>query len=134
MKRLLLFLPVFLVFVQGFAQKSTNTCDFMYSFEIKKCDELLSNRDKYATFAWDFSKLNFTDSNVQIEVVPVLDCWNEIHAKDFRDSFKMKIEEAKGEQKVYHIKMMAKCFKYRLVISSGACEKTTEWNYFSFID
>lgn len=122
------------MYLSGFSQDTKELCNMTYSIELKSGDEFVSLRDLYATFSWNFNESQFQTDKVKIEIVPILDCWNGVQGTKFRDAFSLPIENARGEVKVMHIKMMAKCFKWRLVVKSDTCNDATEWNYFSYIN
>ena len=133
MRKLLLVLPLLLCFVQGFAQSSKGLCDLNYSLRLEK-NEDYANKKLTADFSWDFSTVEFNTGDVKLEIVPIRDCWKEIQAKKMRDPFFVTVDRKKGAATVEHTAMMAKCFKWRLIVKTDSCNSFSEWNYFSFID
>lgn len=133
MKKLLLFLPVLLVCLTGFSQESDGLCNMDYQFVLKETNTR-TDSDIYATFQWDFSAISAASPEAKIEIVPIMDCWNKAAGTQTKDPFFYEIKETKGGFDVYHLKMMAKCFKWRLILKAGSCSETSVWNYHSFLD
>ncbi|SFU38418.1 hypothetical protein SAMN05216480_102123 [Pustulibacterium marinum] len=136
MKKLLFILPIlFFLSFPVHSQEEKSVCNQDYTISVEKCDPYVSNREKFATFSWDFSKISdFKSEAIKIEVVPILDCWNDVNGKDFRDEFYIDIKENVGSVKIHHIKMKAKCFKWRVVFNTSSCKGTGVWNYHSFLN
>lgn len=138
MKRYLLLL--FLIFSSiSFSQNNQNDCSFDYKLELKgkeANDNLSSPKEAFVTFNWDFSTLNFDSEKVTIEIVPVLDCFNEDKATLFTDSFFIKSSDedfqTKGQKQIKHLELKAKCFRYRVIISNSDCKETSDWKYYSY--
>lgn len=117
------------------AQEVRRNCNSEYAFELTSSDEFTSYQDKFITFSWDVSRVkDFEAGNVKVEIVPILDCWEELEGKRFRDAMNIPMKTAVGSAKVMHVKMRAKCFKWRVVFNTSTCDDTTEWEYYSFID
>ncbi|MFD2892824.1 hypothetical protein ACFS5J_12460 [Flavobacterium chuncheonense] len=121
----------------GFSQSKSLNCKFDYTIKLVESGKEVSIVDKYAVLSWDFSKLNMTKANVQIEVVPILDCFNGETAREFKESILISSSDKNFKTKnsitLKHIEMMAKCFKYRVRIVSN-CEEISDWKYFSYIN
>lgn len=119
------------------AQESTSTCEFEYSVRAEKSQEGLKFEDKFVNFKWDISKLSQNDE-ISIEVVKIFDCFNAIEGNqvDTYTFLNLKNEELlnKNSFKILHITMVAKCFKWRVIVKSDSCTKQTDWNYYSFLD
>ena len=84
-----------------------------------------------------FSKLNLKNENVQIEVVGILDCWNNLEGSDLRDlvvilDSKNENFKDRGTVNIMHEGLMAKCFKYRVVIKNEICEEVSEWKFVTY--
>lgn len=136
-KYLLLF---FLTFgLTSFSQSNTNQCNFSFKLEVKGQDSnsnLANPKQAYATFEWDFTTLNLVSDKVTIEIVPILDCFNEDKATLFTDSFFIKNSDkdfqTKGQKQIKHLDLKAKCFRYRVIISNSNCKETSDWKYYSY--
>lgn len=133
MKKVLLF-SVMLSFYFGFSQGQD--CKFVYnvSVELGKPD---LPWDAFAKVSYDFSKLNLENDHVKIEVVGILDCWNNLDASQLRkvvvglDS-KQNDFKAKGTFNLVHNDLMAKCFKYRVVVKNNKCEEVSDWKFVTY--
>lgn len=135
MRKLLLVLSVLCFVNFAHAQEVRRNCNSEYAFELTSSDEFASNRDKFVTFSWNLSNTkDYKSGNVKIEIVPILDCWEELEGSRFRDLITLPLKEVKGSMKVSHVKMRAKCFKWRIVFNATSCKETTDWEYYSFID
>ena len=121
----------------GFSQSKSSNCHFDYAIKLVESGKEVSIVDKYAVLSWDFSKLNMAKTSIQIEVVPILDCFNNDNAKEFKESILISSSDKNFKTKssitLKHIDMMAKCFKYRVKIVSN-CEEISDWKYFSYIN
>jgi hypothetical protein len=117
------------------AQNVENPCNFPYSVEIKGSDDATPNHLKKATLNWDFSDASLAGSTIKIEVVPILDCWEEIKGVQFRDKQVIDItpDKLKSQAEFGIIAMRAKCFKWRTVIVSSACTLESDWAYYSYL-
>ena len=90
---------------------------------------------KNASIAWDFSELELNTTDISIEVVTILDCFNGEQASEFKDQFTILSKEnfsLKGSTQLIHIELMAKCLKWRLVVK-GTETSVSDWFYFSFL-
>jgi len=90
---------------------------------------------KNATITWDFSELELNNTDVSIEVVSILDCFNKEQAVDFKEQFTILSKNnfsLKGSKQLNHLELMAKCFKFRLV-ASGNETRVSDWFYLSFV-
>ena len=117
------------------AQNAVNPCNFEYSVELIGCDENVSNSEKFATFKWDFTNPVLNDATMKIEVVPILDCWEELNAKQLRETISIAVEQSgrKGNAQVKMMPIQAKCFKWRTVITKQQCTSESDWKYHAFI-
>jgi hypothetical protein len=88
-----------------------------------------------ASLAWDFSELESSATDVSIEVVTILDCFNGVQAAEFKDQFTILSKgnfSLKGSSQLNHLELMAKCFKWRLVKNDSETV-VSDWFYFSFV-
>lgn len=135
MKKILL-LAMFLLSFFSNGQESNLDCVFVY--ELKASIEGTTFLDTSVKFDWDFSKLDIKEDEVTIEIIPILDCFNNDSASDFRETIFIKSNEkgfkTKGSKSIKHLDMMAKCFKYRMQIVNSDCVETSEWEFVSFFD
>ncbi|AWM12613.1 hypothetical protein DI487_01160 [Flavobacterium sediminis] len=136
MKKIFFILLFLIGLYSGFSQSKTNKCKFNFSFEVLNSKENMSPKDEYVSLNWDFSKLNLKKDLVEIEIVPILDCFNGLDATDLRDVVTIKSTDkdfkSTEERKIRHLELMSKCFKYRLIVRNNNCSETSEWKYFSF--
>lgn len=120
------------------AQDTQNPCKFDYTVDAKKSPELLDYKDRYVEFNWDISKISSEDMQVKIEITPIYDCFNGIDGTQTNKStfLDLKSEDliSKTKISIKHVDMLAKCFKWRVILVTDSCSEQTEWNYYSFID
>lgn len=123
----------------SFSQNNQNDCSFDYKIELKgkEANDNLSNpKEASVTFNWDFSALNFDSEKVTIEIIPILDCFNQAKASLFTASIFIKNSDTefdkKGQKTFKHLELKAKCFKYRIIISNLSCKETSDWKYYSY--
>ncbi|WP_300568026.1 hypothetical protein [Flavobacterium sp.] len=117
------------------AQSVASTCNFEYKLQTISCPVETSVGELFATLNWDFSTIK--KGTIKIEVVPIKDCNKSTNAQFFKDKITLNIdgnEYKKVDTKVYkHTDLMAKCFKWRVVINTNDCEKKSDWQFYSFI-
>ncbi|WP_339838021.1 hypothetical protein [uncultured Flavobacterium sp.] len=135
--KVLLTLLLFITSISIKAQESKSKCDFEYSVRGEKSQEGLNFEDRFVNFKWEVSKLS-QKVEISIEVVKIFDCFNAIEGKQL-DSYifiNLKDEELlnKNSFKILHTTMVAKCFKWRVIVKSDSCTDQTDWNYYSFLD
>lgn len=136
MKRLYLFCVFVCISFNVNAQNTENPCNFQFSTEVVKCGDEVANHLRFATLKWDFTDVSTAQATTKIEIVPILDCWEEINGKQFRDMVTIDIDAAhlKGQTEITLRNLTAKCFKWRTVITSqGGCVTETIWKYHSFL-
>jgi hypothetical protein len=88
-----------------------------------------------ASISWDFNGLELNNTDLSIEVVTILDCFNGEQASEFKDQFSVLTKEnfsLSGNTQLNHLDLMAKCFKWRLV-SKTSVTAVSDWFYFSFV-
>ncbi|RZJ65088.1 MAG: hypothetical protein EOO50_15035 [Flavobacterium sp.] len=95
----------------------------------------MANHLKFATLKWDFTNTSTAQASAKIEIVPILDCWEEVNGKQFRDMVTIIIDadHLKGQTEVKLRELTAKCFKWRTVITTPGCTTETIWKYHSFL-
>lgn len=135
MKRLYLFCVFACISFNVQAQNVENPCNFEFSTDVVKCDETIPAHQKFATVRWDFTHISVSQAIAKIEIVPILDCWEEVNGSQTKDVITISIDAAhlKGQTEVKHNQMSAKCFKWRTVITTPGCTTQTDWKFHSFI-
>ncbi|CAM3774179.1 hypothetical protein FLGE108171_14550 [Flavobacterium gelidilacus] len=135
--KILLALLLFITSININAQETELVCDFEYFIQAKEFIEELNPEVKIVNFKWDFSKLSASDQ-VSLEIIKIYDCSAGL---DAIQTLKYEIINLKSkdfidlkELKIKHIDMMAKCFKWRVIVKSEKCLKQSDWNYYSFLD
>ena len=136
MKKVLLF-GFFLFLQYGFSQTMLDKNDAVFkgvkivSLQDPKFD-LINN----AKISWDFSGIDLAKKNVSIEVITIYDCFNGENASDFKETISVLSKEnfvKNGSRDLIHVELMAKCFKWRLVLVENNQTKVSDWSYFSFL-
>lgn len=121
-----------------YAQDTQTPCKFDYSVEAKKSPEGLPYEHRFVEFSWDISKMSSENDQIKIEITPIYDCFNGIDGVQTNKStfLNLKSEDLKNKSSVSikHVEMLAKCFKWRVILKSDTCLEETEWNYYTFID
>ena len=119
------------------AQENKSSCNFEYSVKAEKSPEGLEYEDRFVNFKWDISKLSSNDE-ISIEIVKIFDCFKGIDGSQSETYtlLNLKSEDLLDENsfKVKHVEMIAKCFKWRVILKSNSCLEQTDWNYYSFLD
>jgi hypothetical protein len=119
------------------AQETKSACNFEYSVEAFKNPEGLDYENRFVNFKWDISKLSSNDS-VSIEIVKIYDCFTGINGTQTEVytilDLKSKDLINKNSLNIKHVEMIAKCFKWRVLLKSDSCLEEKDWNYYSFID
>ena len=112
-----------------------NDSPLLKSLKVEQLQDAKFDFIKNASIAWDFSELELNTTDISIEVVTILDCFNGAQAARFKDQFTILSKEnfsIKGGAQLNHLELMAKCLKWRLV-AKGSETSVSEWFYFSFI-
>lgn len=132
------FLLLFLVYgFFGYSQAKSSNCNFEYDLALLNTQNDINNaQTAVVTLNWDFSKIDFKTTDVKIEIVPNLDCLNQSSVPQLKDPIFLEIDsknfKSKDSKTFNHIDMMAKCFKYRVVINSKSCNEISEWKHYNF--
>ena len=136
MKKILLFSLV-LLFQLGFSQTNLGTNSSVFkAIKIEKIEDNKFDFINNAKISWDFSSSNLKGKQVSIEVVTIYDCFNGVNASDFKSQFSILNKDnftVKGNSQLIHLELMAKCFKWRVVVNSTNEVQTSDWSYFSFL-
>ena len=136
MKKVLLF-GIFLFLQYGFSQTMLDKNDAVFKgVKIESLQDPKLDFINNAKISWDFSTLDLSNKNVSIEVVTIYDCFNGENASDFKETIQVLNKEnfvKKGSRDLIHIELMAKCFKWRLVLVENNQTKVSDWSYFSFL-
>ena len=136
MKKVLLF-GFFLFLQYGFSQTMLDKNDAVFKgVKIESLQDPKFDLINNAKISWDFSTLDLRNKNVSIEVVTIYDCFNGENASDFKETIQVLNKEnfvKKGSRDLIHIELMAKCFKWRLVLVENNQTKVSDWSYFSFL-
>ena len=112
-----------------------NDSPLLKSIKVEQLQDAKFDFIKNASIAWDFSELELNTTDISIEVVTILDCFNGEQASQFKDQFTILSKEnfsLKGSTQLIHIELMAKCLKWRLVVK-GTETSVSDWFYFSFL-
>ena len=112
-----------------------NDSPLLKSIKVEQLQDAKFDFIKNASIAWDFSELELNTTDISIEVVTILDCFNGAQATEFKDQFTVLSKEnfsVKGSVQLIHLELMAKCFKWRLV-ANGTETRVSDWFYFSFV-
>ena len=125
-----------LVFSQFVIAQSDNSCVLNYKAELTASPIEARNSEKYAVLDWDFSSIK--DAAIKIEVLPINDCFKKEKALSFKNVIILNIDNKEnklvGSKKLMHLEMLSKCFKWRVFITKGNCQKVSDWQYHSFIN
>ena len=136
MKKVLLF-GIFLFFQYGFAQTMLDKKDAVIKgVKIESLQDPKFDFINNAKISWDFSSLDLTNKTVSIEVVTIYDCFNGENASDFKETISVLNKEnftKQGSRDLFHVELMAKCLKWRLVLVENNQTKVSDWSYFSFL-
>lgn len=136
MKKILL-LSVILLFQFGFSQtKLDPNSPIVKGIKVEKLEDSKFDYINNAKISWDFSKTNLKGKNISIEVVTIYDCFNGVNASDFKSQFTVLNKEnfsTKGSHQLIHLEQMAKCFKWRVVVTENREKQVSDWSYFSFL-
>ena len=136
MKKVLLF-GVFLFLQYGFSQTMLDKNDAVFKgVKIESLQDPKLDFINNAKISWDFSSLDLTNKTVSIEVVTIYDCFNGENASDFKETISVLNKEnftKQGSRDLIHVELMAKCFKWRLVLVENNQTKVSDWSYFSFL-
>lgn len=136
MKKILL-LSVILLFQLGFSQsKLDSNSIFLKAIKLDKIEDAKFDYINNAKISWDFSTIDLQGKQVSIEVVTIYDCFNGENASDFKSQFSILNKDnftIKGSHQLIHLDLMAKCFKWRVVVKESNQEQFSDWSYFMFL-
>ena len=136
MKKVLLF-GVFLFFQYGFSQTKLDKNDaVLKGVKIENLQDPKLDFINNAKISWDFSGIDLAKKNVSIEVITIYDCFNGENASDFKETISVLSKEnfvKNGSRELIHVELMAKCFKWRLVLVENNQTKVSDWSYISFL-
>ncbi|WP_445720417.1 hypothetical protein [Flavobacterium sp.] len=136
MKKLLL-LGFVLFFQLGFSQtKLDPNSPVLKGIKLEKINDSKFDYINNAEISWDFSSLNIRGKQISIEVISILDCFNGESASDFKSKFSLLNKEnfsVKGSSQLMHLELIAKCFKWRVVVIENNKEQVSDWSYFMFL-
>lgn len=123
----------------SFSQTAISKTKFDYVLNLtKKVNDINDAINASVTLEWDFSKINLNSTEVKIEIVPNLDCFNQSGVSQLREPLFLNIDSKEFKSKDFkilkHIDIKAKCFKYRVHITSDTSKETSEWNDYLFFN
>ena len=135
MKKIFL-LAVFCWVSFGYAQnRIENDSPFLKNIKVEHLTDSKFDYIQNALISWDFSALELNNTDLSVEVVTILDCFNGEQASEFKDQFTILSKDnfsLKGSTHLMHLELMAKCFKWRLVKKETEIV-VSDWFYFSFV-
>lgn len=135
MKKILLLAVFSFVGVVNAQNKLESNSPLLKSIKVEEVQDATFAFIKNASIAWDFSQLDMNNTDVTIEVVTILDCFNGEQASQFKDQFAVLSKDnftLQGNKQLVHLELMAKCFKWRLVAKKSETS-VSDWFYFSFV-
>lgn len=131
-----LFFALFLVINTALSQnKLSSDSPYLKAIKVEKTQDSQFDFIQNALISWDFSNLDINNTELAIDVVTIYDCFNGDQAKDFKQEFSVLSKNnfaLKGKTQLMHLELMAKCFKWRLVVKNSDTS-VSEWFYFTFI-
>lgn len=130
------FLLLLLLFsFSAFSQVKSSNCNFEFDVITKGNDiNLVNPKEASVELSWDFSKIDLSKHKIKIEIIPILDCFNSLDGSNLKDVININLNEYKVNDsiKIKHLDLMAKCFKYRVIITSNNCNEITPWKFYSY--
>jgi len=135
MKKIFLLAVLCFVSFSKAQNRIANDSPFLKNIKIEKLQDQQFDFIQNASIEWDFRTLDLNNTNLSIEVITILDCFNGEQASEFKQQFTVLSEEnfsLKGSKQLIHLELMAKCFKWRLV-ANGTETSVSDWFYFSFL-
>lgn len=136
MKKLLLLCFVLLFQLGNSQTKLDPNSPILKGIQLEKINDSKFDYINNADISWDFSSVDLQNNQVSIEVITIYDCFNGEKASDFKAQFSILNKDnfsVKGSHKLVHLELMAKCFKWRVVVKESTSEQVSEWSYFSFL-
>lgn len=135
--KILLTLLLFITSISIKAQETKSSCNFKYSILAEKNSDGLEYEDRFVNFKWDISKL-FVSDEASIEIVKIFDCFTGINGTQTQAYTLLNLKNKdlinKNSFEIKHVDMLAKCFKWRVIIKSDKCSEQSDWNYHTFLD
>lgn len=130
-----------ILLVCNFSYAQTKTNFTLENFKINLIESSASTPyvDTYANIKWDSNLVNKNTSlgKIYLEIVPIMDCFNSLDAKDFKKTIfvELKSESAKkvNNHMITHVNLGSKCFKWRIRFVGKQGNQMTTWNYHLFI-
>ncbi|WP_430401002.1 hypothetical protein [Flavobacterium sp.] len=98
-----------------------------------------SYSETYANLKWDSNLVNKNTSlnKIYLEIVPIMDCWNNLDAKDLKKTIFIDLKNESAKQlsnyMITHKGLVSKCFKWRIRFVGKQGNQMTSWNYHLFI-
>ena len=135
MKKIFLLIVFCFINVVQAQNRIANDSPLLKCIKVEQLQDAKFDFIKNASIAWDFSELESSATDVSIEVVTILDCFNGAQAAEFKDQFTILSKgnfSLRGSRQLIHLELMAKCFKWRLVKSDSETV-VSDWFYFSFV-
>lgn len=135
MKKIFLLAVLCFVSFSKAQNRIANDSPFLKNIKIEKLQDQQFDFIQNASIEWDFRTLDLNNTNLSIELITILDCFNGEQASEFKQQFTVLSGEnfyLKGSKQLIHLELMAKCFKWRLV-ANGTETSVSDWFYFSFI-
>ena len=136
MKKIIL-LGFILLFQLGNSQTKLDPNSLILKgIQLEKINDSKFDYINNAEISWDFSTLDVRGKEITIEVVSILDCFNGENASDFKSQFSVLNRDnfsIKGSYQLIHLDLMAKCFKWRVVVSEKGKKQASEWSHFMFL-
>jgi hypothetical protein len=123
----------------SFAQtKSKFTLD-SFKINLIESSPSTSYSETYANLKWDSNLVNKDTSlnKIYLEIVPIMDCWNNLDAKDLKKTIFIDLKNESAKQlsnyMITHKGLVSKCFKWRIRFVGKQGNQMTSWNYHLFI-
>lgn len=133
-------LLIFLIICNfSFAQNKTNFTLENFKIALVESPSSTSYVNTYAKLKWDSGLINKNTSlnKIYLEIVPIMDCWNSLEAKDLKSTIFVDLKSISknniNEYVINHKDIFAKCFKWRIRFVGKQGNQMTSWNYHLFI-
>ena len=128
---------IFTVFTSLYAQNKNTKCTFKFSVVAEQSPATLEYADRFVTFNIDVSKLD-ASANATLEIVKIFDCFKGLDGTQTEIYKAVNLKEiqknSKNKYSLKHTEMLAKCFKWRVIIQSQICTEQSNWSYYSYLD
>lgn len=130
-------IAILLIGFSGFSQeKLNNSSVYVKAVKVEKIQEAKFEFINNAKISWDFTGIDLQGKQISIEVISIYDCFNGESATDFKSQFSILSKDnfsVKGSHQLDHLELMAKCFKFRIVVKESDKEQASDWSYFMFL-